>query len=93
MTIFEGQVSFGEETDPDAFPGQFLDRGITDDEGGWLSEGFLEGMWVRISDLNGGNPNVEAKIQLIRGDNDSKDPKLQLIRVQIGGVESDLDAT
>jgi len=50
------------------------------------AEGFLEGMWVRIIDLNGAESDVEAKIQLIRGDNDSKDAKLQLINVQINDV-------
>jgi len=40
-TIFEGTVNFGEETDPDLFPGQFLDRGLTGRQEGWLAEGFL----------------------------------------------------
>jgi len=62
--FFEGTVSFGEETDPLSFPGQFLDRGLTGEQEGWLSEGFLEGMWVRITDLNGVEDAVEAKIQL-----------------------------
>jgi len=92
-TIFEGTVNFGEETDPDLFPGQFLDRGLTGRQEGWLSEGFLEGMWVRIIDLNNVNRDVEAKIQLIRGDNDSKDAKLQLINVTINGSDYDLSAT
>ena len=94
-TIFEGTVTFGEEMDPDLFPGQFLDLGLTGKQEGWLADGFLEGMWVRITDLTEGSTNldIEAKIQLIRGDNDSKDAKLQLINVQIEGVESDLSAT
>ena len=55
---------------------------------GWLADGFLEGQWIRIVDLSAdGNPDIEAKIQLIRGDNDSKDARLQLINVQINGVE------
>ena len=91
--IFEGEVTFGEETNPDFFPGQFIDRGLSGEQAGWLSEGFLEGMWVRISDVNSIKPDVEAKIQLIRGDNDSKDAKLQLINVTIDGVESSLNAT
>jgi hypothetical protein len=91
--IFEGTVSFGEETDPLAFPGQFLDIGLAGAQEGWLADGFLEGMWVRISDLNGGNPAVEAKIQLIRGDNDSQDAKLQLIHVTIDGTEMALADT
>ncbi|MEE4314510.1 MAG: Calx-beta domain-containing protein [Desulfofustis sp.] len=92
-TIFEGTVTFGEETDSDLFPGQFLDRELTGGDEGWLADGFLEGMWVRIIDLNDIEDDIEAKIQLIRGDNDSKDAKLQLINVQIDGVESDLSAT
>jgi len=94
-TIFEGTVNFGEETDPDLFPGQFLDLGLTGKQEGWLADGFLEGMWVRITDLTEGSTNsdVEAKIQLIRGDNDSKDAKLQLINVQINDISYDLSAT
>ena len=84
--IFEGDVTLGEETDPNAFPGQFLDRNLSGEQAGWLSEGFLEGMWVRITDPSGVEPDIEAKIQLIRGDNDSQDAKLQLIH-------SDLSAT
>ncbi|TIT89615.1 MAG: hypothetical protein E5W55_24050, partial [Mesorhizobium sp.] len=92
--IFEGTVNYGQETNPQSFPGQFLDRGLTGEQEGWLSEGFLEGMWVRISDLNGGgHPDIEAKIQLIRGDNAGKDAKLQLIHVMIDGVEQTLSAT
>ena len=34
--IFEGEVTFGEETDPILFPGQFLDRGLSGDQEGWL---------------------------------------------------------
>ena len=48
---------------------------------------------MRISDVDGVEQDVEAKIQLIRGDNDSQDAKLQLIHVTINGAESDLDAT
>jgi hypothetical protein len=92
-TIFDGNVTFGEELDPQSFPGQFLDRGASGEEEGWLSEDFLEGMWVRIVDLDGANPDIEAKVQLIRGDNDSKDGKLQLINVQINDTSFDLDAT
>ena len=92
-TFFEGIVSFGEETDPQSFPGQFIDRGVAGAQEGWLADGFLEGQWVRIYDLSGVNATIEAKVQLIRGDNDSKDAKLQLIHVMIDGVESDLDTT
>ncbi|GGO80245.1 hypothetical protein GCM10011348_16530 [Marinobacterium nitratireducens] len=94
MFFFEGDVGFGEELGADAFPGQFLDRDLSGAAQGWLSEGFLEGMWVRIIDLSGdGNPAVEAKIQLIRGDNDSQDAKLQLINVQINDTLYDLKDT
>ena len=75
----------GEMHGPDAIldsyrflTGQFLDRNLAGEARGWLAQGFLEGMWVRISD--GVNADIEAKIQLIRGDNDSQDAKLQLIR-------------
>jgi len=84
--IFDGTVTYGVELDEFSFPGQFLDLGLTGAEEGWLADGFLEGMWVRIIDLNGVEADVDAKIQLIRGDNDDKDAKLQLINVHEGGT-------
>ena len=44
---------------------------------GWLGEGFVEGMRVRITNLADPSQYVDAKIAIIRGFNDSKDATLQ----------------
>ena len=49
--------------------------GVTGDDPGWLSSGFLEGQWVRVCDSTGDCRDL--KIGLIRGDNDAKDTKLE----------------
>ncbi|WP_371054953.1 matrixin family metalloprotease [Rhodosalinus sp. K401] len=72
--IFEGVVRADEDLDPD-FGGEQL---VRVDGTGWLTDGFLEGQWVRIIDLDNPSNEIEVKIELIRGDNDSKDEKLQI---------------
>ncbi|MEL7088209.1 MAG: hypothetical protein AAGL98_07165, partial [Planctomycetota bacterium] len=71
--IFEGEVRFAEDTGTE--PGEQI---VRLDGSGWLADGFVEGQWVRIIDLDNPENSVEVKIELIRGDNDTFDEKLQV---------------
>jgi hypothetical protein len=50
---------------------------VRSDSGSFLADGFLEGQWVRVIDLDNPANVIELKIQLIRGENTTKDEKLQ----------------
>ncbi|HET9217470.1 MAG TPA: Calx-beta domain-containing protein, partial [Terriglobia bacterium] len=71
---FQGSVNYFNETDAGDIPGEQL---VRVDNGSFLADGFLEGQWVRVIDLDNAANVVELKIQLIRGDNATQDNKVQ----------------
>src|SRR5690606_1747012 len=55
---------------------------------GWLNEGFLEGMRMRITDVSNPANSIDAKIAIIRGFNASKDATMQFTLENVDEFES-----
>jgi hypothetical protein len=78
---FTGTISDIEEPEQDAF-GNWEGWTLVRDEGSFLADGFLEGMWIEVCELdllgNCTGMSGRFKIQVIRGTNKTKDNKLEL---------------